>query len=106
MATVKYTPASLRELDKLVKLAAIREAEYKLGESSKIVKKWANRNIQTNEAFEKMSDLFYRASSIWSDKADPGIPVAHAVVKGYIGKEDISSETWDKIEMLITISKI
>ena len=106
MSERRYTQAVRRELSRLVELAAARESESRLKEISSLVNRWKKGSTASSDALIEISRLSGSSPVTWSDGADPGVPVAHAVAVGFLDRKDISDSAWKAIEILITLAGI
>ncbi len=106
MSERRYTQTVRRELSHLVELAAARESESRLREISTLLNRWKKGNMASSDALAEISRLSGASPVTWSDGADPGVPVAHAVVTGILDRKDLSDSAWKAIEFLITLAGI
>ena len=102
----RYTQAVRRELNHLVELASGRESESRLREISTLLNRWKKGNMASTDALAEISHLSGSSPVTWSDGADPGEPVAHAVATGLLDRKDLSDSAWKAIEFLITLAGI
>ena len=107
---VQYSTKVQSELKKLKKKSFKVAQEQALNELAGEFDKWKKRRIgadtlevaiEKHKSFRKdMMERFYM------DDGDPGVPVAEALNKGYLQKEDLSSEALNSIEILIDLVNI
>ncbi len=106
----EYSSKVLAELKKLKKQSFRIAQEQALLELSREFDKWKKKRIgpdtlevaiEKHKSFRKdMLERFY------IEDGDPGVPVAEALIKGYIKKEDLSDEAYNSIEILIDLVNI
>lgn len=106
MITDNYPVAVKKELLRLAVLINDRMGEKHMKDISALVTEWEKGEISVSKALSTIQDLSFIRSIEWSEGADPGMPVAHAIVEGYLVPEDVSKKTWLYIEPLITLVEI
>jgi len=106
MSEQSYSLAMRNELHSLMKLAAAREAEKSFKEISAVIHRCKRGKDSTQRALLEIHNLSASIQNTWSNGVDPGIPVAHAIVAGYLQRKDISDSTWKTIEVLVTLAGI
>ena len=106
MSDRRYTQAVRRELSLLAELAAARGSDNRLKEISTVINRWKKGNSNSSDALAEINHLSGTLPVTWSDGADPGVPVAHAVAVGYLNRKDFSDPAWKAIEVFITLAEI
>ncbi|CAD7837326.1 hypothetical protein S1OALGB6SA_1800 [Olavius algarvensis spirochete endosymbiont] len=101
-----YSQAMRNELSSLMKLATNREAEKRLNKISTVIRRWKRNKSSARRVLDEIHSLSASTHDTWTSGVDPGIPIAHALVAGYLQREDISDSTWKMIEALVTLAGI
>lgn len=102
----RYTKTVETELQKLAKTAGERETASRLKAAREELKKWEDGRVPALEVLENLGRIAALPQNVWTRHADPGNPVAQAVVAGLLSREDISDSTWKAIEHLVTLAGI
>lgn len=102
----RYTQTVRREFIRLAGLASEREADSRLKEISRMVNRWKKGSTPSADALAEIKHLSGASPIIWSEGADPGVPVAHAVAAGFLVRSDFSDTAWNAIEVLVTVAEI
>lgn len=101
-----YSQAMRNELSRLMELAVTREAEKRLKKIFTVIQRWKRGKISSRRVLHEIHNLSASTDGTWTSGVDPGIPIAHAFVAGYLQREDISDSTWKMIEVLVTLAEI
>ena len=106
----EYSSKVRAELIKLKKNSFKTAQEKELTELSREFDRWKKKRISADTleiAIEKhksfRKDMLER---YYMDDGDPGVPVAEAIIRGFISKEDLSAEAYKSIEILIDLVNI
>lgn len=106
MSDRQYTQTVRRELGRLINLAAARESESRLKKISTVVNRWKKSSCEPADALSEISRLSGYSPVTWSEGADPGVPVSHAVASGYLNRVDFTDSAWKAVEVLVTLAEI
>lgn len=106
MKSRSYNSEVIAELAELTELALERERSARLEDVSKAVNRWKRGRLGSADALEDVRRSAGLPELSWHRNADPGVPVAHAVSKGLLSREDISDRVWKSIEVLVTLAGI
>ena len=106
MSESRYTKTVENELLNLARTARERETVSRLKAAREELKNWEDGRVPAPETLENLARLAALPQDVWANHADPGNPVAQAVVAGLLTKEDISDSTWKAIEHLVTLAGI
>ena len=106
----EYSKKVLKELNKWKKNSFKIAQENALIDLSKEFDRWKKKRI-TADALELLIEKHktFRKDLLekqYREDGDPGIPVAEAVIRGDIRKEDLSAEAYKSIEILIDLVNI
>jgi hypothetical protein len=101
-----YDPEVLTSLAALTELATGREQSVRLEAIAKVVNRWKRKRLEASEALEEIRRAVAGVEAAWSQNADPGVPVAHAVAVGLLEREEIPEGVWESIEVLVTLAEI
>lgn len=106
----EYSKKTRSELIKLRKKAFERAQKRELELLSREFDKWKKKRISA-DALEKAIENHkgFRKDVLenqYQEDGDPGIPVADAINRGYLKREDLSREAYYSIEILIDLSNI
>ena len=102
----RYSQTVRREFLRLAGLASQREADVRLKEISTMVNRWKKGSTVSADALAEIKHLSGASPISWTEGADPGVPVAHAVAAGYLVRGDFSDSAWRAIEVLVTLAEI
>ena len=106
MTANEYPPEIRTELEQLAKIAAARDSEGRLETLAGILDRWRSGKIPVTDAMEAARNFGGENAQPWSDGADPGMPVAVAITRGIIRRDEIAPEVWAAIEVLITLAEL
>ncbi len=106
----EYTAAVKKELNRLKKQAFKTAQDRELEQLSRQFEQWRKNRISSDtleyaidrhKGFKKeMLENLYR------EDGDPGIPVADALTRGILKKEDVSAEAYKAIGVLIDLANV
>ncbi|OQY33628.1 MAG: hypothetical protein B6241_07455 [Spirochaetaceae bacterium 4572_59] len=107
---VEYTKKVLNELNKWKKNSFKIAQERALEDLARQFERWQKKRITADTleiAIDKhksfRNDLLEKQ---YMENGDPGVPVAEAIIRGDIRREDLSSEAYKSIEILIDLVNI
>jgi len=106
----EYSKKIKSELVKLKKKAFLTAQKSELEILSKEFDKWKKKRISA-DALEQAIDNHkgFKKEILenqYQEDGDPGIPVADALIRGYLKREDLSRDAYYSIEILIDLSNI
>lgn len=106
MSQQKYDEDVYDELRSLILKAETNEMENRLRSISTVVNRWKKGTQDAQSSLSEIKRLSGTPSVTWTEGADPGVAVAHALTNGLLKRPDISDKTWKAIEVLVTLVEI
>jgi len=101
-----YSKAVESELRDLVEVARQRQVEHRLREFQRLINRWKRGRSAPDETLEEIRRRAADALAPWSDDADPGVPVAHAISAGWLSGDELSDQARQSIDVHITRAEI
>ena len=106
MSYRKYNPEVRKELKRLTDIATERDSESRLRQLAALLDDWRDGKVGPNDALQAVRSFPVDSSGSWLEGSDPGMPVAHAVARGLIKREEVPPATWAAIEILVTLADL
>ncbi len=106
----EYSRKVMSELIRLRKQAFKAAQDQELDNLAKEFERWQKKRI-SSDTLEKAIDGHKgfkkeMLEKLYREDGDPGIPVADALMRGILRKEDLSKEAYKSIEILIDLVNI
>jgi hypothetical protein len=104
----KYSDDLLKKIDELKIIAGKNRQEKSLSKLSRAFTGWKKKNIDSDALAALIREwyLLNVENSGFTSRSDPGLPVAQALIDGYLKESDIPEELLVKLEFLIKIMKV
>ncbi|MDA3955861.1 hypothetical protein [Oceanispirochaeta sp.] len=107
---VEYSKKVLAELNRLKKIAFKAAQDSELELLYREFGKWKKKRIGSDR-MEQIIDGHkgFRKDILekqYQEDGDPGIPVADALIRGFLKKDDLSEEAYKSIEILVDLVNI
>ena len=106
----EYSKKVLQELNRLKRSAFKAAQDAELENLAKEFDRWRKKRI-SSDSLEKAIDGHkgFKKEMLekqYRDDGDPGIPVADALMRGILKREDLTKEAYKSIEILIDLVNI
>jgi len=106
----EYSKKVESELIRLKKNAFKAAQDIQLDLLYKEFERWKKKRI-SSDSLEQAIDRHkgFRREILekqYQDDGDPGVPIADAIIRGYLKKDDLSTEAYNSIEILIDLVNI
>ena len=106
MSEKRYAPEVKKELMHLARIAEERAEIKMLKNISTVVNRWKKGTLTPAGALTDIRRLTRAKEAAWSEDADPGVPVAHALAGGTLDRSDLSDQAWYSIDLLVTLAEM
>jgi len=104
----KYSEELLSIIEELKILADKNRQEKSLRKLSKSFNSWKKKTIDSDALAAQIREWYFinGENTSYTNRSDPGLPVAKALTDGYLKESDIPKELLTRLEILIQIMKV